>query len=1160
MDRDTHTLHVITFGRFELRSQHGPLTGEPWSQQEVRQLFKLLLTARQHRLHLDQILDLLWSSQPLEYALLAFEETLARLQAALTLEQGSIPLTFQHNVLTLHTQNLFIDADVFEQSVQQLQAHYTMHPSQPPVEMQSLLNRFEQALALYQGDYLPEESVIPWFQPRRSQFRSYHLWLLEHISEVADACHQHRKAFEYLHLLRDRYPADVRIRNELLRHYALMERWTDAMQQVQKWQQETPPKETQPFLFLPPLKKMPPAEPPTIPAAETYKQKPLNSPLTHALTPYVAPFQFPEAQSFSSALPPLLQHALENTRGQEDSLIGRSEEFEQLQCFFQQERLVLIRGEAGSGKTHLARQFCQWASTEHGARCFWSTCTPASSFRPYKPFIDYLSAILEPLTVGQLRKKYGKNADVFYRLLPTYRDQMKSIPDIDHAFLLRAVTACLTRLANQEPVIIVLDNAQWSDRSTLQLLAQLVARAAQTPALLFLVLYRAEEVGVEHPLRELRIPLEQTTPPPELRLSRPGEMHTLELLSGRLQSPIQLSLAYVLYKYTDGNPCQTLETLHYLQDTGKLQQQDGRWQLTGSAEHLILPGSMQELVSARLSQCTTACQETLAFAAVQGYTFDLETLCKARNLPQDDILLHLGQAACLHLIQQGEEKKEFTFTHPSIHEALYWSLNPWSKRAMHREIAHAIEALHGTNSQEMLYLLTYHYQQAEEPRSALAYSIQLVTLCTTLYAYDDAACILERTLPLLDGHDYQTKAALLDQLIRELYLPGGHIERALQACGEARSLWHSLKQPEKEEAIIFQQALLHFRLRQDAQALQTLQPLSSEKATEQARTRSLALQSMLTIRQGDTATAFEQLRQAENMLDCLTLPDPLVSILTLWSRSWYSFLTGSPQAMLSYAQRGLQLCRNTQEEYWEPVHTFTMIWALIHTGYYKKSEQVAHTALKQAQHPGALRARGWIHLALLFLSNRREHWHAAREQAERALTIARHRHDIDLELFTLWGQSQYESGQGHYEEACGILQQTLEYIQQQNLKTMILPHLQLQLATVHYQEGELEEARQVLQQLQQPLTEQRYIQLTALSRRLQGCILQRLGDLDSARSHFEQTLELLMRIKDPLEYASTLNLLGNYYLKRRKPGDRKKGRTYLEQAKSILKQFSLRES
>src|SRR5947209_12596525 len=116
------SLEVLTLGRFELHRNHDLLSGGNWSRRKVCDLFKLLLTIEQHRMHREQVQEILWPNSTSEQAANSFGKTLYLLRRALEPDLvagkggASIYVLLDRDTLILVPESVSIDADIFESS------------------------------------------------------------------------------------------------------------------------------------------------------------------------------------------------------------------------------------------------------------------------------------------------------------------------------------------------------------------------------------------------------------------------------------------------------------------------------------------------------------------------------------------------------------------------------------------------------------------------------------------------------------------------------------------------------------------------------------------------------------------------------------------------------------------------------------------------------------------------------------------------------------------------------------------------------------------------------------------------------------------------------------------------------------------------------------
>src|SRR6266567_4441872 len=236
----TTTLEVSTLGRFEVHRSQEQLTGGNWSRRKVVELFKLLLSIEQHRLHREQVQEILWPMSTLEQAANSFGKTLYLLRRALEPDllagkgSSSNYIQLEHDTLLLIPDSLRIDADIFESSTRQLQAKMRSRPGKESGNhIQTLLDEFDSVLALYHGDYLPEDLYEDWTQRRRDRLRRVHSWLLENAAELAVTSGDGQRTCEYLQALLERNSADEQTHRQLMLVYARMGRRSDALNQYQ---------------------------------------------------------------------------------------------------------------------------------------------------------------------------------------------------------------------------------------------------------------------------------------------------------------------------------------------------------------------------------------------------------------------------------------------------------------------------------------------------------------------------------------------------------------------------------------------------------------------------------------------------------------------------------------------------------------------------------------------------------------------------------------------------------------------------------------------------------------------------------------------------------------------------------------------------------------
>src|SRR5450432_2119655 len=197
-------LMVTTLGRFAVYRDQQQLNGGNWNRRKVLGLFKLLVSAEQHSLHREQIQEILWPSSTSEQANNSFGKTLYLLRRALEPElaigKGNVSsyISLHHDTTLLVSENIQIDADLFESGVKEIQASLLAPKESTSTQDNRLLAEFDRVLDLYNGDYLPEDLYEDWTQKKRDRLRRLRCWLLENAATLAIAQHMGLRACEYL--------------------------------------------------------------------------------------------------------------------------------------------------------------------------------------------------------------------------------------------------------------------------------------------------------------------------------------------------------------------------------------------------------------------------------------------------------------------------------------------------------------------------------------------------------------------------------------------------------------------------------------------------------------------------------------------------------------------------------------------------------------------------------------------------------------------------------------------------------------------------------------------------------------------------------------------------------------------------------------------------
>jgi predicted ATPase len=307
------------------------------------------------------------------------------------------------------------------------------------------------------------------------------------------------------------------------------------------------------------------------------------------------------------------------------------------------DRVVVVSGDAGIGKSRLVGELMASAAAQ-GVRVFYGGGDEDGALS-YQPFVealeDYVSETLAPLSDESIEEALGELARLMptARLRATPRDPLGD-PEVQRFRLFQAVALVLEHAAGDRPLLLVLDDLQWADRPTRQLLRHLL-RAGTSGRRLIVAVHR--KPGLATFLRGLR----RETEVDHLELSGLGADDLAELVGDRLPGA-PMPVVMRLHDETAGNPLFVGEVLRSLGGHTVAES-------VAALDELEVPDEVVDVVTQRLERLEERTVDALKAAAVAGREFDLAVLERVLSLPADDVLDALDDARTEDLIIEHRE-------------------------------------------------------------------------------------------------------------------------------------------------------------------------------------------------------------------------------------------------------------------------------------------------------------------------------------------------------------------------------------------------------------------------------------------------------------------------------------------------------------------------
>jgi len=463
--------------------------------------------------------------------------------------------------------------------------------------------------------------------------------------------------------------------------------------------------------------------------------------------------------------------------------------------------VVLLAGEPGIGKTTLAAQAAR-ALHADGATVLFGHCAEGLAI-PYQPWIEALAHFVELAPDDVLRAHVDAHGAVLARLLPglSRRIPEAHVPDTgmmadgERYALLEAIRGLLATAAG-EGLVVVLDDIQWADTASLQVLRHLLT-GGTPPPMLVVATYRDSDLSRDHPLTPFLADLHREPCVTRLPLRGLSDKELLDLMEGAAGYEMDaegLALAQALYRETDGNPFFTGEMLRHLFETGAIAfDESGRYVLTVDLADAPLPGSVRDVVMRRVDRLGDDVNRVLTLASVIGRNFDISVLAAIDDDDDEDTVLDLLEA-CTNaalITEVGELPGRFRFEHALIQHSLYQDLGATRRQRLHQRIAESLEQLAGDHAPPIAEL-AHHWLAATRPsdaRKAIEYARLAGEAAIAALAFDDAIRWYTQALELqerVNPHDDHLHIDLLTGLgiaqrhagipaHRETLLEAGHL-------------------------------------------------------------------------------------------------------------------------------------------------------------------------------------------------------------------------------------------------------------------------------------------------------------------------------------------------------------------------------------------------
>ena len=833
-------LRVRTLGGFALWRGPVAVPAGAWSRRKAAALFKCLLDAPGHRLGREEAADLLWPEAGPTEAANSLKVTIHHLRRILsTGDTSPAPPGGGSPYLRSEGDRLWLvaapsgesasagvgwwDAEVFAQA-----AHAALASRDR--------RACEAALALYTGEYLPDDRYEGWAAVRRDRLRDLHITLQVLLGTLYLEEQRPEQAIGAFQAVLSLDPCHEEATRALIRLYGAAGRQVEATRAyralVKALQADLGIGPDAPTRMLhqdllagrlaapapPSSAKRERPDPPTagtrdraaamLPAADT-----MASDADHG-------------ESLPRPIQPPLATLASLTSG--TALVGRDAELRWLLGHFRrvqdgQGRLTMLRGAAGVGKSLLLASFLLEAR-QRGALVLYGHAYRQEGQLPYGVLLEALRSYLLAQPPGALARQCdplvgGALLAVLPELTHAFKDAPPLValePEAGRHRLLAAIRGLLGEIARSQPVVLALEDLHRADPTTIEAIEYL-GRGADGLPLLIVGSYRPEELGPGHPLAapgtvDVESLPEQSTLDLQ-SLDGPGTRALVDALLG--PRPGTEDLYAWIWNKSRGNPFYATELVAALRKAGALVLRDDRWTLERQ-EITAVPVGVRGLIAGRVERLDQSAANLLRICAVLGKEADYLLLRQLCDLGEDRLLAALDAARGAELLAEHLDAGNtirYGFPHPLIPEAIYQHIPATRRALLHARVGEALLASHAANPADVAPDLAWHFARAGDHQRATRYALLAGERAAATGALPEALAHYGVALEHLRASGVpsptlQGEIAALDERLGDLRLLGGEFAAAQEDFARARAA-HPL--PERRAELLRKEGVTLFR-------------------------------------------------------------------------------------------------------------------------------------------------------------------------------------------------------------------------------------------------------------------------------------------------------------------------------------------------------------
>jgi len=877
--------------------------------------------------------------------------------------------------------------------------------------------------------------------------------------------------------------------------------------------------------------------------------------------------------------------------------------------------LVFVHGEAGIGKTRLVRELGAYARSR-GVQVLYGRCPALFRMDGVPPYILWKEVIkdyLEACTPEQLHRVIGYYPAEVAKLVPEISQTLRSIPqsfpispEQEQNRLFEAVSQFITNISRETPLLVVLDDLQWTDPSSLLLLHYL-ARGVQKTPLLLLGAYRSSDINDKHPLSPVLTELNRERLPQSISLKRMSLDDISEMIRQILeQDDVPTEFCKMVYEKTRGNPFFAEEVIKSLKEEEVIYREENKWKIK-EVSRIEFPETVKSVLKTRFARLDEECQSVLTFASFVGNDFTLEAMCALTGIEENKLLELIDKILKTGLIKEREVRGEgvCSFADILVRDVVYDEVSLLKRKKLHGVVGRALEKAYAKKIDEHFGELASHFLESGDKDKALDYFLKAGEKAQKVYANNEATSYFQSALALLEEREGELpeKRRILERLGDIKRLVGEH-DACLKYWNKALALWNQLEEKESASRLYRKMANVLWEDMGDIEKAKE----NHEKALKilEAEHEKVELAGLyedmahMYYRTGDIPKALSLANKALELAEKLNayevIASSCVSLGTIFSfsgdlekarechtrglkialdkgymvtalRAYNNLAIALPpeeqEQALEYYEKGYELAKKIGEINHQSWIGVSLVVRYFGMGNMAKAMALAEDCValdtKAGNLPNLSLSKSALGIGLVFVGDLDK----GEQYLKEALSLAQKLKQWQQEEGVYWFLGMMHFGNEEYHRALEFLEKAnavydkagVEYVKMKDSYLLIWTYVEL---------GEIEKAENLLGNLRKFALEAKDKELTATVDAVEGMLLRAQKRWEESLQFFERSLRAFeaLNARRWNVYPLARNVLYEYarvYLERNQEGDRERALDLLNQALEIFQKIGAKK-